>query len=49
MLYIENSGNKQRLPKVSWLPVIHQNLAKKSISWQQLRGISVDIKRKQNI
>ncbi|MGB3514403.1 MAG: NACHT domain-containing protein [Microcoleaceae cyanobacterium] len=41
--YIENPENKQLLPKVSWLPVIHQNLAKKSITWKQLRGISVDI------
>lgn len=34
--YISNNDN---LPKLSWLPVIHHNLAKKSIAWEQLRGI----------
>ncbi len=31
-------SKNNHLPKVSWLPVIHHNLAKDSISWKQLRG-----------
>lgn len=39
-LEVEKYINKNhRLPKVSWLPVIHQNLAKESITWKQLRGL----------
>jgi len=34
--YISKNDN---LPRVSWLPVIHHNLAKESIAWEQLRGI----------
>jgi hypothetical protein len=34
--YIQKSDN---IPKISWLPVIHQNLTKDSITWQQLRGL----------
>ncbi|NET55228.1 MAG: NACHT domain-containing protein [Symploca sp. SIO2E6] len=33
--YIEKNGE---LPKVSWLPVIHQNLDEEQITWNQLRG-----------
>ncbi|GBF86566.1 CHAT domain-containing protein [Aphanothece sacrum] len=32
--YINENDN---IPQISWLPVIHQNLAKESITWQQLR------------
>ncbi|NEQ85713.1 MAG: CHAT domain-containing protein, partial [Moorea sp. SIO2I5] len=43
--YIKN--NKNKLPKVSWLPVIHHNLAKESITWKQLRQLpDIDIDSK---
>lgn len=34
--YISKNDN---LPRVSWLPVIHHNLAKESIAWEQLRRV----------
>ncbi len=37
--YIENPERNTQIPKISWLPVIHHNLAKESITWQQLRGL----------
>lgn len=37
--YIKNPKRNERLPQVSWLPVIHHNLAKESITWKQLRGL----------
>jgi len=49
--YIEENGE---LPKVSWLPVIHQNLGNEQITWNQLRGYTNDgnptqgMKRKKN-
>lgn len=36
--YIQNPGRNEQLPKVSWLPVIHHNLAKEGITWYKLRG-----------
>lgn len=47
-LEIQKYINKnENFPKISWLPVIHQNLAKKSITWKQLRGLpNTDIKKK---
>ena len=39
-LEVQEYINKDdRFPKISWLPVIHQNLAKESITWEQLRGL----------
>ncbi|MEO1560821.1 MAG: hypothetical protein AAFS12_14765, partial [Cyanobacteria bacterium J06632_19] len=35
----EYISKKDNLPRVSWLPVIHHNLDKESIAWEQLRGI----------
>ncbi|NER51814.1 MAG: NACHT domain-containing protein [Symploca sp. SIO1A3] len=49
--YIEKNGE---LPKVSWLPVIHQNLGNEQITWNQLRGYTNEgnpaqgMKRKKN-
>ncbi|NJN14077.1 MAG: hypothetical protein HC815_41890 [Richelia sp. RM1_1_1] len=38
-LEIQEYISENDLPRVSWLPVIHHNLAKESITWEQLRGI----------
>ncbi|MEQ9482647.1 NACHT domain-containing protein [Coleofasciculus sp. F4-SAH-05] len=36
--YIQNPERNEQLPKVSWLPVIHHNLAKAEMTWHKLRG-----------
>ncbi|NEP35981.1 NACHT domain-containing protein, partial [Moorena sp. SIO3B2] len=42
--YIEDLQRQKTLPQVSWLPVIHHNLAKESITWKQLRQLpDIDI------
>ncbi|MDJ0796549.1 MAG: NACHT domain-containing protein [Calothrix sp. MO_167.B12] len=50
--YIENPERNEQLPKISWLPVIHQNLAKEEITWRKLRGYIdakiIDIKKQNN-
>ncbi len=38
--YIDSPERNERLPKVSWLPVIHHNINKQSITWKHLRGLS---------
>ncbi|MEQ8465745.1 NACHT domain-containing protein [Coleofasciculus sp. E1-EBD-02] len=36
--YIQNPEINEQFPKVSWLPVIHHNLAKAEMNWHKLRG-----------
>ena len=50
--YIENPNRNEQIPKISWLPVIHQNLAKEEITWHKLRGYIdakiIDINKQNN-